>query len=302
MIDNQWMLACVVLPGGTISQIVDESFSPGLQEIIEGGSGTLDPEFIAIGEGKPMLSFTSTALATALGIAGLGAYAITSAADWYFQRIEQGGTRSAGAVHKKLTTTKGILVPRSIRASQGVQPATISYDLLPLSADGETAPVAITSNQSLPTIPLVSELFTLGPVSINGAFMSGGQSMNWDFNMAEERHADDGGVWPTFAGIATRTPVCAVNGFDMNALSTHGLSGLALTSFKTYFRKIAAGSTRVASGTAQHVRLQGTGGMLLPRSASGDYKKPLVGEWNICPKWDGTTDVVAISTAAAITV
>ncbi len=64
---------------------------------------------------------------------------------------------------------------------------------------------------------------------------------------------------------------------------------------------MAFGGTRVPNATAGHVRLSGTTGMLLPQRSRGDNSKPLEGEWNIVPTYDGTNNCVALNTATAIT-
>ncbi len=297
---NIWVLSAVVLPGGTIGQIVDQDYQAGLEEMIESGSGSVDPEFIAVAEAKPMLSFTSTAIATALGIAGLDAYEISSATDFYFKKRAFAGVTATGAVHLRMRLTKGMLCPKSVEASQGKDPAKIAYDLYPVSTDGITAPLEISTGQAIPDEGLVSELFTVGPVGLNASTLQAVQSVKWDFGMDLEHVASDGHAYATYAGINSRRPKCSIEGLDLTALDTFGLDGLALTSFKTYLRKIAQNSTRVAEGTAQHIKLSGTTGMLLPRGAKGSHGKPLSGEWNICPGYDGASAIVAISTASAI--
>lgn len=302
MISNLWKLSAVVTPGGTIGQIVDQDYAPNLQEIVEGGAGTINPEFTGVMEGKPMLSFTTTALHAALAIVGFNCYAIASATDFYFQSIAQGGLVDiANPTHIKVTTSLGMIIPKTLEASQG-KTARLTYDMYALSADGLAAPMTITTGQALPTATQVSELFTLGPVKINAGALGAAQSVKWDFANKEEILGSDGEPYPTFAGISNRYGIrCAVNGFDVSALSTFGMAGVALTSFVTYFRKLASGGTRVANATAQHVKLSGTKGMLYPRGAKGTNDKPMEGEWNIVPAFDGTNDPVQVATASAIT-
>jgi hypothetical protein len=110
----------------------------------------------------------------------------------------------------------------------------------------------------------------------------------------------EGHAYPTFCGVSTRQMTCAINGLDISALSTFGLNGLALTTFKSFFRKIAEGGVRVAEVTASHIKFSGTEGMLLPRGARGPNNRPLTGEWNIVPTFDGTNSTVAVSTGSAI--
>ena len=296
---NVWMLSAIVLPAGQVIQITDQDYRAGLSEILERGSGTVDNEFAAVGEAKPMLSFTTTALATVLGLVGLDGYAITSQTDFYFAQVAQGGMRGGAGTHIKMTLTNGMVVPKSLSASQG-QPAKLTYDLYPISTDGVTAPIVIATAQSLPTIPIVSELFTLGPAWVNANALAALQSMNWEFSPQMEHVAGDGQAYPTFCGMTGRSYSCALNMLDLTALSTLGLNGLPLANFRTFLRKIVKGSTRVADATASHIKISGTTGMLLPRGARGPNNRPLSGDWNIVPTYDGTNACVALSTASAI--
>jgi hypothetical protein len=301
MVPGIYKLSSVVLPAATIGQITDSELAPGIEEILEGGSAAVDPSFCAVGEAKPMFSFTTTDIAGALTACGLGALNIAAETDFYFAAIKPGGVIDTGTTHIKLSLTSGMLVPRRLEGTQGRQPARISYDLYATSSDGLVNPITIATGQALPSQGVVANLWTIGPVKINASSIQAVQSVSWDFALTPEVLGGDGEPYPTFAGVSLRRPVCAINGLDVSAFNLSTTAGLALTSFITYFRKIAQGGTRVANATVQHVKLNGTQGMLYPRSARGRHEKPFEGDWNIVPTYDGTNNIVQVSTASAIT-
>lgn len=296
-----YKLSSIVLPGGTLAQIVEDDFAPGLIEAVETNSGSVDPSFAAIMEGKPAFSFTTTALASALTYAGLTPLAIAAETDLYFARLASGGTIDSGTTHIKLSLSAGILVPKMIEASQGREPAHISYDLYALSSDGLTNPITLTTGQALPSQGNVAELFTLGPCEFNTTPLTAGQSLRWDFGMNCQVVGSDGEPWPTYAAVDARRPGATLRGLDASALNVSGTAGLALTSFATYFRKVAKGGTRVPNATASHIKLSGTTGMLVPTGIRGSAQRPLDAEFQLIPTYDGTNNIVAISTASAIT-
>lgn len=301
---NLWKLSAVVFNNGSstaqISSIVDQNLDPQIEDVMEGGSGTLDTEFAAVMQAKPMLEFTTTALASALAIVGLNAFAITSQTDFYFQKINQGGTIASGSNHIKVAATKGIICPKTIEAAQN-EVAKIVYGFYAISTDGSTAPLAVSTGQALPTITPVDEMFTVGPVTINGSNLAAVQRLSVDFGIQTEIVGSDGNAYPTFAGVVDRQPIITVGGLDMTALSTFNINGIALSTWKAYFRKIAEGGTRVADGTAEHVKLSGTTGLFRPGGVRGSNRQPLEGDWQIKPTFDGTNDVIQISTGSTIT-
>src|SRR5262249_44365504 len=146
----------------------------------------------------------------------------------------------------------------------------------------------------------VSNLYSLGPVKINSGALAAAQSVKWDFGIGPEIVAGDGDPYPTLSSLGKRQPTCAINGLDLTGISTFGAQGIALTAFRTFFRKMVAGGTRVADATTSHIKLFGTAGMLYPRGVRGPYGKNLEGEWNIVPTNDGTHDIVQISTGSAV--
>jgi hypothetical protein len=289
----------LTLPSGTISQIVDKNVSPQIDHIFEGASGAVDADFAAIMTETPLISFTTTGIGTALGLVGWDGLAISTATDLYFQRIAQGGIRdNTNAI--KVTLTKGMIVPRRLRAGHK-QTAKLTYDLFAISTDGTTAPLAVAVGQTLPTIPQVSELYVSGTVGLNLLSLNAVTDLDIDFGINVQTLGADGYAFPTFCGITTRRPRIDVGGLDLTALSTLGLNGLTLTAWKVYLRKISKGGTRVADATTQHIKFSGTAGMFRPDTARGTNESEASGTWCIHPTYDGTNAVIVTSTASAIT-
>jgi hypothetical protein len=301
VLSNLWILSCIELPAGNITQITDKDIDPGVQEMLEGGAGTLDTEFAAIGTQKPMISFTTTAVATALGIVGLSGYAFSSAANFWFQKILPGGARD-GTAAMKIAVPKGLVVPKTLKATNdATKPANISYDVYAISADGTTAPISVTTGQALPSFATVSEIFTIGPMTINSTALVGLQELEMTWGMKCDSYGGDGYAYPTFAAMIHRKGLKIVpKGYDLTAISTFSINGLALTAWKLFLRKIQSGATRYADSALQHLKIAGTTGMFKHDKTSGSYDKEAMINHAIFPTFDGTNSVVTVTASAAI--
>jgi hypothetical protein len=298
------MLSSVVTPNGTIRQISDQNIAFNLEEVIERGSAAVDPSFIAIMGGKPMMSFETKAIPSALTVAGLSGLPIEGEPiDFYFQRVARGSTRDGGNAIMIRGTT-GMLIPKTIKADHG-SVATAGYDFNAISVDGETNPLEIFRDVDLPNVGLATEVFTLGPVVINGRVFDGLQGMEFDPSIDAMIEGDQGLPYPTTSGIGTRTPKFTFSGKEMAIMASDafGIEGLPVTSWSAHLRRLARGSTRFASGDAEHIRFSGSDGMLKPESAKANEKKPFDAEYCLYPSInDDDALAVEISTEATIDV
>ena len=289
-----------------IDQITDFNVDTAINEILEGADGMVDPTFVAVQSQSPKVGFTSTKLATALAKCGISGLAISADADedgaeFWFQKVAEGGTRTSGSNHLKMTMKKGLLVPRSLSApNDGI--ANLTFEALAVY-DLTNDPIVIATSQSLEGTPVVDELFTCGPVEINGVALAGIQEITIDFGITELIEGADGQVWPTFVGIMTRRPVITIRTLDVLSLNTFGLSGKAqgATDSKIYLRKIAEGGTRVADATEEHISFAIDEGRIMVNTISGGHDAPQMSEVKITPSYDGSNDIMVINTATAIT-
>ena len=312
--DVHTLYACNIAPTTVadaifIDQVANQSIDPGIQEILSSGDGQVDPTHVATMQQAPRISFSTSKLATLLAEATsaflLNGLKIDSdvtydGAEFWFQKIAEGGTRTAGANHIKMTVNEGLLLPRAITAAQGGI-ASIGLDTI-ITYDGTNNPIVIATGQALEGAPSISELFTLGPVSLNGTTINGVQSVSIDPGLVEIVQFGDGQVWPTFVGIMQRQPLITLTTLDVAAFNTFGLSGTAqsATDSVVYLRKIAEGGTRVADDTAEHIKFSIDDGKIIPRAIAGANGAPQMMQLELRPTWDGTNAIIVIDTASAI--
>jgi hypothetical protein len=277
-----------------LGQMVDQNINLGISRFLEGSDGEVDNRYVSISEQRPMIGFTTTALAVALGVAGISGTpldvdtpATKGSLEAFLQLLVEGGTRAATAT--MLTINEGILIPRTLSASQGAV-ARLSLEAH-ATYDGTNDPIVILAAQTIPTVtPGVAELFTLGPVQLNGVAVNGVVD-------------SDGEVWPRFVAIMRRSPTISFTTPDAGILTTLGITGDAqgATDSVVYFRKIAEGGTRELDATAEHIKISIDDGMVHVEDLSASHGARHGVRCTLIPTWDGTAAVMVIDPASAIT-
>lgn len=300
-ISNLYMLSAANVAAGQINQVKNYDLDPGIEEIVECADGNVDYEFAAVLLQSPKLGFSSEAIKRALDIAGIGGYSIAAAADFYLQKIAQGGTRTGGASSVKISGSKGLLVPTRITC-QDKQLAQIQMMAAMVSSDGTTAPIAVTTGQSMPSTTTYDQAFVNGPISVNGTTIEGIKNLVIDFGIEPIIEHGSGEAYPTFVGILKRQPRISFSTTDAAFANTIGMfANQSASDSMVYLRKVAAGGTRVANGTSEHIGIAIDAGMIFTRKLpSGDERGIQLTEVDIVPTWDGTNDVLAIDTTSAI--
>jgi len=288
-----------------IDQVGDFRCSPEVREIIQAGDGEVDPSYVAVMGASPRLSFSTTGLAAALGVVGIGGAIIDADGTYpglvaYFQKMEEGGERMTGSDHLKMTCKEGILLPRELTAQQeGV--AALRLEAV-LSYDGTNLPVVIADSQALAGSPAVTEVFTTGPVKVNGTLLESVQSITVEFGIREAVVAGDGEVFPTWVGVQSRVPTIRIRTTDAVALSTFGLTGAAIsTTVQAWLRKMDEGvGGRVADGTAEHILFTLNDGRVRVRDVGASQDSPAYSEV-VCTPRKGAAAILVVSTGSAIT-
>lgn len=293
-IGSIFTLYAVNTPSGLIDQITEQSYDPRLNEILNSGDGKVDAEFAALMSSSPMVSFTTHAVATALGYAGISGLNISSAATLFFQRYAQGGTRQGATSHLKLDMALGLLVPRTLQVSHDGE-ASIGYDLFARSSDGTTNPITVTDAQSLSGSPAVDEKFTLGAVTVNNVALGAVQDVSIDFGIEEVVLGADGNPFPTFTGIRARRPSITIRTMHLDKLDADAgditKEGIAISSSTTIvLARMAQGAIR--GGT--DITITVNEGRVSPRQASAGQDEATL-ELVITPTFDGTNDILAIT-------
>lgn len=252
--------------GGTlISGITDQAVNPQAQELLIGGDGATEPQLATVMGAAPQVDFSTVSLASALTAVGLaGLNLTTNPAVFFWQQCADGGLRAGALSHLKASMAKGLLLPVRLTARQG-DAAELQITAL-AKWDGTNDPIVLTANQSLTGSPNMGELFTLGPVAVNGSAVPGVVEVSIDFAISLYAPRADGDLYPRFIGIKGRQPVVRVRSLELLTQSTFGLTGAATTTWATYFRKKST-TGNVADATAQHVKVSGTNGRAHVESA-----------------------------------
>jgi hypothetical protein len=289
-----------------LDQVQSFGISTGLQRIVQRGDGAVDPTYVAIMSQRPVLAFSTTAIATALAACGINGAVIDADGSYpgivcWFQKMAEGGTRASGSSHLKMTGAEGLLVPRSLGAGQD-SVAAIRYEAV-LTFDGTLDPVVVAASQALSGTPSVGELFTVGPVNINGTALEGIQSIEVEFGIGLKVASGDGNVWPTYCAIMSRDPSIRIRTTDADAIATFGASGTAqgATDSVVFFRKLAEGGRRVADGGGEHVSVSVAEGIVTVENEEVSQDGIVSADIVITPTFDGTAPILVISTTANIT-
>jgi len=291
--------------GAIIDGIVNHDFTPNDETLRHLADGAADATLITLMQQSPQHVLTTRSLATALGQIGWAGIDIpTTEATFamYWRQMAEHGTRKSGSAHIKMTVNKGYVYGQQVEASQG-SGAQFTFGLQ-CGWDGTNAPIISTdSNQALPADGASLELFTLGPVKINGTLLPGVQRTSVTFGIQLYLAFGDGEVWPTLITVQERSPAIVCECLDATALFDLGLTGTAqgATDSLVYFRKKLANGANVPDATAEHVSVGVAAGRISVESQRGGAGGQVVTPVRIEPVFDGVNAQLAFNTATAIT-
>lgn len=294
----------LVTAAGQIYGLMSHTFDPQNNVIAEGPDGNAFDQFAAVLEQSPVFDIETCAVSQALGVCGLSGYTVGAAADLWLQRIAAGGTRMTGTNSTKWTISAGLLLPQSISCDQGGV-ARYSMRLWGISTDGVTAPLVGTGAATMAAPTALDQLFTLGPVKINGTAVGGIQSMTLDFGITPHVVMADGEPYPTFVGIESIRPTIQFSTVHANqalAASLGQFVAQGATDSVVYLRRVAKNGIRVADATLQHVSFSIDDGLITLGATNSTNRQPTSQGFTITPTYDGTNDVVAIARDVAIAI
>jgi len=267
--------------------------------------GLVDQQFLAVQGAGPRMSFSSSAIAVCLTNLSIGGMAVATGGDnpgldAYFKLYSNKGTVSAGSDHLRLRMASGLVLPRTLNIPAS-GPAMLTAEIIPISADGTTAPI-VASASSLVGTPTQSLYHGLGPVKLNGTALAGISGVTIDFGITEQVLTPDGLLFPTHVHLISRRPSIRIDFSDVTALLDYGFSGTAqsATNSVIYLRKFAEGGSRVADGTAEHISFTINDGIILPTAASAGVGGPATAGLTVNPSYDGSNAILVVSTATVI--
>jgi hypothetical protein len=215
----------------------------------------------------------SVAAVANIGTAGLEISAGTISIPWA-ERANQSTFSGAGA-HFSLTSANGFLIPTRFSVPS-VGNASCGLELIFLSSDGDTQPVAITTGVTLAGQAFTG-LYGLGPVAINGTTLDQVTGFTVTPGLSVEVKFY-GRNYVTQTHIVMRRPVIEVTTEDLDTLSALGPMWGVGTSIVAYARHRVSTSW-AADATASHIKFSGTDGIVKPAdmgaSGSGDGSRTI---------------------------
>ncbi len=275
-------------------------------------SGEVYARFQALYSVKPMAEFASRNIAAALDLCSLTGTALTSAAPllFYAQKNTEGGTRTAGSVHRIYTMNEGILVPRKI-VVEHQQDAEIQYEAL-CTYDGTNEPLTITDTSALPALTGDAERFTLGRITLkddsdNIVVFSQVRRLEIDLGIQAETVGADSDIFDTNCRIVEIQPSIKITGIDIEwfkALATGiPLTGKSVKHSGTeiILRKRTLGGQYVAAATQEHIGFTAAGMATIEQACGADGNALDEVSITMPLKFDGTNNPLVIDTTYGYT-
>jgi len=289
-----------------LDQITDVGYTDGVRQVLESVGGAVDASFVALASQEQQLTFTTTQLETLLSL-NSAAFLIdgmaldgTDVATVYLTKLAEGGTRTTGATHISATVNKGIVTCTGITAAVGDR-ATASVRLTP-TYDQTNDPVAVSTSASLPASLDADQLFTIGPVNINGSISLDDEvrSITLDPGIDLITIVGSASPWPTFAAIQSRAPTIRITANAADLLDTIGTGALAITSGYLYLRKLEEGGHAYADDESEHIKITFYEGLARVSTLTGTHPTLAAPEVIIQPTYDGTNDILTVQTGQTI--
>lgn len=293
--------------GILLDGVQNQSLALGLNTLQMKADGELDPQFLATMSQAPTASLTIAKIAQALAVIdhdGLflpsGAGAFTTLELFYKLKEKPGGEFQTGAVHKKLILNQGAIIPRTLNVPDD-ETATYDMDII-ATADGVNDPFVLAESVALGGAGILDELFTLGPVKINGTTLEGVQNFSLDFGIEDVSFRADGDVFPKRVNIIARRPNLTITVADINQLFDLGLVGTNISAdIVVFLRALSKTTTRIADATTAHIRITiGAGRVSVDSLGGGDAENQIAQLASPIVK-PTANDILQIATGVVIT-
>ena len=273
-VSNIFAIHGVVAAAVDYTQITDGSVSPESEILTALPSGHYQPLYRAVQSQQPMIEFTTTEIARALAQVGLDGVDINGASnlDLFEKKVVQRGTREADAsvVHNRYRCNEAFLYAASISAAHNGT-ATARMRGIP-NYDGSVSPIVPAGSVALGGTSDSDEQFGAGPVQVNGTAYNGVQQIDIDFGVVLYQEGGESDIWDTFVAVQEIVPFFTITCTDTSRFLTLTEDGLALSGdgFECWLRKYSEDGTRVANGTAEHIKFTCANGIAIPESVTGD--------------------------------
>ena len=259
--------AFIPAAGPTVYVITDHSLSAGLEEQITYAAGHPVPLFVSGRAQRPEITFSTPQINTVIG--GCALNGINSGlTDLYWKKVSDLGTRVADVTLEHLRHRANQSYTYWTRVGATHQElASIDVRCM-FGYDGTNAPLIPAGAVALAGTPAVSNLYTLGPVKLNGVFLPG--ITDWDLDLGVETFevGSDGDPYTTFLGIKSHRPVVTIRSKESTSWTTYGAAGVPITACDLFLRRRTPDGHNYADAALQHIKLSATAGILLPQRST----------------------------------
>jgi hypothetical protein len=307
---NTWKLYAMGYgAAGKIAAIQRYGFDPGITERSISADGSIDVTHKSIVSQSPIIRLSTTNIAQALTIMGVGGIAIdeTGASNhvdlYYAKRAVLGGIE-AGSVHIKATVNLGLMYPVSITAGhQADDPATLEYMIVVTHDGSVNDPMVFLASQAVPDLtPTVANVHTCGPWYVNGSLLDQIQSTKINFGLNPQLVSGSGQVWPRAAEIISRDASATCTTQDMAILATLGIDGVPRSSTtKCFLRKVEQNAKLIADNVEEHIKFEMAEGMIrLDDDVSVEQGQPASAGVRMSPTYNDSLDPIAYANNVVI--
>jgi len=287
-------------------QVQSHGFTPGLDNLVNAGSGQPNPTMVGTQAANPTMTITAVNLQKVLDNIALDGAPITyngtsspikHGCKAWLQEMAHKGVR--GSSHINVQFRDGLVVPRTLNASQGQGEATIDIEMLLSDPDDGNDPVIMNTGQSMSDTPSASRKYKLGPVSLNGTDLRP-NDISIDFGLQEEVRADSGEMFPSYVGIVQRRPTITITVDKADVLGTTGILGADITTLDIYLRRVDDGAGQVPDADSKHIQITVNKGIVQPGDQDWSQGDAATVPLEVTPAYDGSNDILTINTATAI--
>lgn len=286
---------------GTFIPADDHNLPDGITEEALMTGIDLYPSWVGPRTQKPVPTFTTKAIKTALDLISFDGLAITTIVFYYLKRDVLGW--DAGLTpHKSVTINDGIIVLNRL-GWNGEDPATAEYSIYAIH-DGTNAPYIYGDAVATPAPTVLTECFYGGPVKIGTLLEVNSWEYTTNFDVKHDVHS--GNTHPKFASIRSGKPKATFTSNDTDIMdsvdASTSLIGATVAPI-LFLRKGAQtglASGRVADATAEHIGVTINDAYVKAPSSSGGALQDATHTFEIIPRKSGATALITLDTTMAI--
>jgi hypothetical protein len=261
----------VIFPGGNvISQLTDLSGARNFADLAERSPSDIGPTFTGSQQSTPDINFGTQEVKTLLDLMTLQGICDDFSGgnvDVEYRAGKNRGDRedTTDTDHLRLRCESNAYASwQSLKVDQGSN-AEIRARVVPVY-DGVNNPMVAASGVALSVSnPAVSQLYTQGPIKINGTTLDLVQGSSWENNIEYDEQVGDEGFY-VWSGIRAFAPMITIRTRKSSYYAAYGEKGTALTSLTLYLRRRQRNGMNEPNGSAVHIAFTHTAGTIKART------------------------------------